>query len=124
MSVLPPSPPMPHAAPPSCSAAPAEIDCSCRVPLLVLFLSSAVWLVISSTFALITSIKFHSPNFLADCPWLTYGRVHPVCLNAALYGFCLQAGLGVALWLLPALAARRWPNAGWSPSARWSGTSV
>jgi cytochrome c oxidase cbb3-type subunit I len=113
MTDLSPSPLSPQGPPAiSSPAAPAEIDSSCRVPLLLLFLSAAVWLVISSTFALITSIKFHSPNFLADFPWLTYGRVHPVCLNAALYGFCLQAGLGVALWLLARLGrttlAQRW----------------
>jgi cytochrome c oxidase cbb3-type subunit 1 len=92
--------------------APAEIDCSCRLPLLVLFLSGAVWLVIGSVFALISSIKFHSPNFLAEAAWLTYGRVRPAYLNSLLYGFCLQAGLGVALWLLARLGrttlAQRW----------------
>src|SRR5438132_2898589 len=88
------------AAPP---IAPSEIDASCRLPLLVMFGSAAVWLLIASAFALIASIKFHSPNFLADCGWLTYGRVRPAYLNSLLYGFCLQAGLGVGLWLLARL---------------------
>ena len=35
--------------------------------------------------------------------WLTYGRVRPAGVNAMLYGFCLQAGLGVALWMLARL---------------------
>ena len=51
---------------------PADIDASCRLPLVVLFLSAAVWLVIGSAFALIGSIKFHAPGFLADSAWLTY----------------------------------------------------
>lgn len=80
-----------------------RIDVSCRTPLLVLFISAAVWLVIGSVFALIASLKFHSPNILADCPWLTYGRVRPVANNCLLYGFCLQTGLGVGLWLLARL---------------------
>src|SRR5207244_625566 len=53
------------------------------------------------------SIKFHAPNFLADCPWLTYGRVRPAYLNCVLYGFCLQSGVGVALWLLARLGRVR-----------------
>jgi cytochrome c oxidase cbb3-type subunit I len=80
-----------------------EVDASSRVPLFVLFVSAAVWLVIASLFSLIASIKFHSPGFLAACPWLTYGRIHPVATNALLYGFALQAGLGVALWIFTRL---------------------
>src|SRR5688572_32124852 len=77
----------------------AEIDESCRLPLLVLFISAAVWLILGSFFGLIATIKFHGPGFLADQPWLTYGRVRPVFMNAMLYGFCIQAGLGVVLWI-------------------------
>ena len=83
--------------------APAQIDASCRLPLVVLFLSAAVWLVLGSAFGLIASLKFHAPGFLADCAWLTYGRVRPAGFNCLLYGFCMQAGLGVALWLLARL---------------------
>jgi len=78
----------------------AEIDASCRVPLFTLFVSGAVWLVLGSIFGLLASLKFHSPSFLSDCAWLTYGRVHAVATNAFLYGFALQAGLGVALWII------------------------
>jgi cytochrome c oxidase cbb3-type subunit 1 len=68
-----------------------------------MFFCAACWLVLASAFALISSIKFHSPTFLAGSAWLTYGRVHAAYLNCLLYGFCLQAGLGVALWLLARL---------------------
>jgi cytochrome c oxidase cbb3-type subunit I len=84
-------------------AAPAQIDASCRLPLLLLFLSGAVWLLIGSAFALIASLKFHAPGFLADSAWLSYGRVRPAGANCFLYGFALQAGLGVALWVLARL---------------------
>jgi cytochrome c oxidase cbb3-type subunit 1 len=77
-----------------------EIDASCRVPLFTLFVSGAVWLVIASVFGLIASLKFHNPGFLSHCPCLTYGRVHPVATNALLYGFAMQAGLGVSLWII------------------------
>ena len=81
----------------------ARIDASLRVPLLALFGGAAFWLVVSSVLAMIASIKFHAPDFLANCPWLTYGRVQPAADDALLYGFCIPAGLGVALWLLAQL---------------------
>jgi cytochrome c oxidase cbb3-type subunit 1 len=91
---------------------PADIAASCRVPLMLLFVSGAVWLVIGSAFALVASLKFHSPNFLADEAWLTYGRVRPAFTNSMLYGFCIQAGLGVALWMFTHLGqttlVQRW----------------
>lgn len=84
-----------------------EIEVSGRLPLLVLFISAAVWAVIGSAFGLMASIKFHSPAFLADQAWLTYGRVYAVYTNSLLYGFALQAGLGFALWLLSRLGQAR-----------------
>jgi cytochrome c oxidase cbb3-type subunit I len=90
----------------------SEIDLSCRVPLLVLFLSAASWLAIGWIFQLIASIKFHDPNFLADYSCLTYGRVRPAFTTAVLYGFGLQAGLGVTLWLLAQMGRVRLVN-GW-----------
>jgi cytochrome c oxidase cbb3-type subunit 1 len=97
------------------------VDASLRVPLLVLFGGAALWLVVGSVLGLIASIKFHAPDFLANCPWLTYGRVQPAADDALLYGFCIPAGLGVALWLfaqlgrvslrgaiVPVVAAKLW----------------
>ncbi len=101
------SPPQTTPAVAGASAPPAiagtDIDASCRLPLVVLFLSAATWLLVGSAFDLIASIKFHAPGFLADSAWLTYGRVRPASANCLLYGFCMQAGLGVALWMLARL---------------------
>jgi cytochrome c oxidase cbb3-type subunit 1 len=80
-----------------------SIDASLRWPLFALFGGAALWLVAGSVLAMIASIKFHAPDFLAACPWLTYGRVQPAADDALLYGFCIPAGLGVALWLLAQL---------------------
>jgi cytochrome c oxidase cbb3-type subunit 1 len=77
-----------------------EIATSARVPLFVLFVGAAIWLVIASVLGLIATLKFHSTGFLAGTEELTYGRVYPAANNAFLYGFALQAGLGAALWLL------------------------
>lgn len=81
----------------------AEIEASARMPIFLLFASGAVWLVIASLFSLIASIKFHAPTFLGNAAWLTYGRVHPAATNALLYGFCIPAGLGAALWIFSRL---------------------
>src|SRR5579859_4973351 len=93
--------------PGSLAAKVSELDFSCRLPLLVLFISAAKWLVIAWVFELIASLKFHNPGFLADYPWLTYGRVHPAFTNSVIYGFCLQAGLGITLWLFAQMGAVR-----------------
>lgn len=76
---------------------------SCRWPLLVLFLGAGGWLVAGSVLGLIASIKFHSPMFLADPAWLTYGRAKAASAALLVYGFCVPTGLGVGLWLLSRL---------------------
>ena len=81
-----------------------QIDASCRVPLLALFGGAALWLVLGLILALIASIKFHAPDFLADCPLLTYGRVQPAANDLILYGFAIPAALGVVLWIFARLS--------------------
>jgi cytochrome c oxidase cbb3-type subunit 1 len=73
---------------------------SFRLPVLALFIGAGCWLVVSSLLALIASIKFHGPGFLADTAWLTYGRVRPAATTALVYGFCIPAGMGVMTWIL------------------------
>jgi cytochrome c oxidase cbb3-type subunit 1 len=83
-----------------------EVDRSCCIPLLALFGGAAFWLLFGSVLGLLASIKFHAPDFLADCPWLTYGRLQPAADDALFYGFCLPTGLGVVLWLLSRLSQK------------------
>ena len=78
----------------------AEIDASCRNTLLLLFGASLVWLMIGTAFALVASWKLHSPEFLGNISWLTFGRVRPAHLNAVVYGFASEAAIGVTLWLM------------------------
>ena len=70
------------------------------MPLLGLFGSGILWLFLGTFFSLIASLKFHNPHFLADEAYLTYGRIHAAHVTAVLYGFGVQAALGVGLWLL------------------------
>ena len=105
---------------PSNSAGPvptqSEIDASCRVPLLALFSGAALWLLISAVATLIASMSFHKPDMFSDCMFMNYGRILPFAKAAFLYGFCLPAGYGLALWL----AARLGPLA----KCDWTGQGV
>ncbi|HXJ59609.1 MAG TPA: cbb3-type cytochrome c oxidase subunit I [Verrucomicrobiae bacterium] len=77
----------------------AQIDASCRWPVLLLFASALAWLVLGSLLQFIIAIKLHAAGFLADSPWLTLGRLRPAAMDCFLYGFASQAGMGVLLWL-------------------------
>ena len=81
-----------------------KLDAPCGLPLLALSGGAALWLVVGSVLAMIASVKFHAPDFLADCPWLTYGRVQPAADDALLYGFCIPTALGVMLWIFARLS--------------------
>ena len=81
----------------------AKIDASTTGPVLFFFGSAVLWLLAATALGFIASIQMHSPRFLADCPFLTYGRVWPAYQHAMLYGWASQAGIGVGLWLLSRL---------------------
>jgi cytochrome c oxidase cbb3-type subunit 1 len=76
-----------------------EIDSSYRFPTLFLASKAVGWLLLGSIFSLIASIKMHSPSFLANCPWVTYGVMVPAALNAVVYGFALQGAFAGLLWI-------------------------
>jgi len=78
----------------------AEIDASCRLPVLVLFAAGIFWLLAGLFLDLIASIKLFSPEFLTwDLGFLSYGRIQAAQLHAATYGWGCSVGLGAALWL-------------------------
>jgi cytochrome c oxidase cbb3-type subunit I len=78
----------------------AKIDASCRNTLLLLFGGSIFWLLVGTVLALLASWKLHSPDFLGQSAWLTFGRVRPAHLNAVIFGFASEAAIGVTLWLM------------------------
>lgn len=84
-----------------------QIDASCRWPIFSFFVSAAFWFLLSAVFGLLVSIKLHSSNFLAGCPWVTYGRLRPAQLDALLYGFAAPAAFGITLWLFCRLGRTR-----------------
>ena len=81
-----------------------EIDASCKLPLLALLVGASVWLVVGTVLALIGSLKFHLPDFLGDCPLMTYGRVAAAANDALVYGFCIPASLAVIIWIFSRLS--------------------
>ncbi len=77
-----------------------QIDASCRAPV-TLFIGSAVgWLMVGTLFGLLASIKLHSPEFLAEWSWLTFGRVRPAHLTVVIFGWAALIGLGVSIWTM------------------------
>jgi cytochrome c oxidase cbb3-type subunit 1 len=90
----------------------AEIDASCRWPVVFLLTKAAFWLLLSGLFWLVTSIQLFHPDFWSVCPWITVGRMHPAAWNLFLYGFAVPSGLGVTLWLLARLGNAPLQNGG------------
>src|SRR5687768_13201751 len=88
------------ALPPASGLPNAEIDASCRNPVVFLFAKSAGWLVLASILGFVASLKFHAPYILTDSAWSTYGRLQPAAINSFIYGFAVQGALGVALWII------------------------
>ena len=87
----------------------AAIDRSTRLPVLFFFTSAAAWLLISTILGIISSTKQLAPGFLG-IDWLNYGRSQPAFLNALLYGWAFQAGLGVMIWMMARLCRTELKN--------------
>ena len=79
------------------------IDASIRFPLLSLFKAAVGWMLIATVFGLIASIKLHTPGFIEECQYMTYGKVEPIFWNTLIYGWLFNAGLGCAIFLLARL---------------------
>ena len=75
------------------------VDRSTALVVMLFFVSAVAWLLFGSGLAMLASIKLHSPGFLGDWAWLTFGRVRPAHLNAVIYGWGSMAGIGVLIWL-------------------------
>ena len=91
----------------------AEIDAVAFKPVTHFFLSALFWLLAGSVFAIIASIKLHSPGFLAEASWLNFGRVRPVHLTTMAYGWSSMACIGVALWIMSRLCRAPLRGAKW-----------
>lgn len=83
-----------------------------RGPLLLLVASAVFWLLVGTMLAFVASIQLHTPTFLGDTPWLTFGRVRAAHLAATIYGWASLGGVALILWLHARLCDRAlpWPN--------------
>jgi cytochrome c oxidase cbb3-type subunit I len=81
----------------------SEADQSSSLVVGICLTLSVIWLLVASVAGLISSIKLHSPDWLAQYGWITFGRIRPIHLNLVAYGWCSLAGIGVSLWLIPRL---------------------
>ncbi|PTY06603.1 hypothetical protein DB347_11225 [Opitutaceae bacterium EW11] len=82
----------------------SEIDASTKIPALFFLCSALGWILIGTIFALIASFKMHTPGFLGDAEWLTFGRVRTAHLNAVIYGWASNASFLVIIWLMARLS--------------------
>lgn len=87
----------------------AAIDESASIPVAFMMVSGLGWLLVGSVLAFLASFKMHSPWFLADQAWLTFGRVRPAHLNTMIYGWASMTSIGVAIWLQARLSRVRVP---------------
>jgi cytochrome c oxidase cbb3-type subunit 1 len=85
----------------------AAIDRSARYPVMFFFTSAAAWLLFATLMGLLSSVKLRAPGLWDDCPFMGYGRLFPVHTNALVYGWAMQAGIGVMLWLMARLTRSR-----------------
>lgn len=81
----------------------AEVDRSVSLPVLFFFTSGLTWLLVSMALGLVASVKSHHPDLFGHWSWLQYGRMQPAHMNSFVYGWCFQAGFGVALWIMARL---------------------
>ncbi|MFM8469288.1 MAG: cbb3-type cytochrome c oxidase subunit I [Limisphaerales bacterium] len=91
--------------PTACATAPsaAQVEASCRLPVLFLAFSGMAWLLFGAVLALLASVQLYHPTFMEGCAWVTYGRLRPAAVNALAYGFALQSAFALALWLIARL---------------------
>jgi cytochrome c oxidase cbb3-type subunit 1 len=74
------------------------------------FTSAAAWLLVATLLGLISSLKLRLPGLWDDFSVLGYGRLFPAHLNALVYGWGMQAGVGVMLWLMARLTRSQLGN--------------
>jgi len=84
-----------------------EVDTSMRGPAVLFLVSAVLWLLLGTFFALIASIKIHSPYFAGSIEEFTFGRVRTVHLNAMIYGWGTNVILAIAPWIMGRLCRTR-----------------
>ncbi len=82
----------------------SQIDQSMSKAGLFFLISAMVWLMVGTLLAIISSYKLHSPDFLAQYEWLTFGRARSAHLNAMIFGWANNAIFCLGLWVMARLS--------------------
>lgn len=90
----------------------ALIDRSTRVPVLLFVGLGTVWLVVGSLLATLAAFELVLPRWFDGLAFLSYGRVQPAAMNALIYGWASQAGIGLGIWLTTRLSGVELKNHG------------
>jgi cytochrome c oxidase cbb3-type subunit I len=77
-----------------------EVEASLRLPVLHSIFAAGIWAVIGTALLLISTIQLTGSGLFADWAFLTYGKTKPAAWIALLYGFALQMGLAVAIFVI------------------------
>jgi cytochrome c oxidase cbb3-type subunit I len=80
----------------------AAIDKSTRLPVLFFFTSGTAWLLVATVLGLLASLSLVAPDLLCS-QYLNAGRLQPAFINALVYGWAFQAGIGVMVWIMARL---------------------
>ena len=88
----------------------AAIDRSVRLPVLFFFTSAAAWLFVATLLGFLSGLKLRVPGLWEECPYMNYGRLFPIHMVALVYGWAMQAGLGVMVWLMARLTRNQLRN--------------
>ena len=91
----------------------AGIDASTRVPVVLFLLFAVCWLLSGGALQLLASTQAHTPDFLSNCEWFTFGRIYPAAQNALVYGWGFNAAFAVGLWLMARLSCAALRHGGW-----------
>ncbi len=85
----------------------ALVDRSTRFPVLFFFTSALAWLFVSTVLGFASALKLRNPGLFEEAVFLQYGRLFPMHMTALVYGWAIQAGIGVLLWLMARLTRYR-----------------
>lgn len=89
----------------------AAIDRSVRFPVLFFFTSAAGWLFLATLLGFASAVKLAAPELWDVCPTLSYGQLFPAHMDSLIYGWAMQAGFGVMIWLMARLCRVEVKNA-------------
>jgi len=96
----------------------AEIDFSVRHPVMFFFTSAAAWLGVALILGLLFSVKSFAPEgvwwlpFDQDQSFLNPGKLYGAQMGALIFGWAVQASLGLIIWLTSRLTRKTVKNPG------------